>query len=135
MRSLSRRTARWRSSSCVRANCQAVAAWSTKVWRNWRSRPVNRRLPRRLLILRLLRNPDEGELVAERGRRLVRDHFLLPRLLADAMRLYGLLIAANDPAHRSSVSPDKTKTAEGPTHKRHAALNLGLPKEDPRREG
>ena len=42
--------------------------------------------------LELLRNPDEAELLGRRGRSAVRDRFLLPRLLADDLRLYALML-------------------------------------------
>ena len=35
----------------------------------------------------LLQHPDEGRALAERGREHVRKHFLLPRLIADELRL------------------------------------------------
>ena len=48
-------------------------------------------------MLRLLRNPEEGELLGARGRALVRDRFLLTRLIADELRLYGALLGAQQP--------------------------------------
>jgi trehalose synthase len=42
--------------------------------------------------LRLLRNPEEGRTLGARGKELVRGRFLLPRLLADELRLYASLI-------------------------------------------
>lgn len=65
-------------------------------------------------VLHLLRNPDEGELVAERGRRHVRDHFLLPRLLADELRLYRNLITSNDPALTAESLPARTQRPKVP---------------------
>src|SRR5215204_2164656 len=47
--------------------------------------------------LRLLRNPEEGETLGARGRELVRDRFLLTRLIADELRLYGALLGAQQP--------------------------------------
>jgi trehalose synthase len=44
--------------------------------------------------LQLLKNPDEGRRLAERGRELVRERFLLTRLIADELRLYGDLLGA-----------------------------------------
>jgi trehalose synthase len=40
----------------------------------------------------LLRNPEEGRALGRRGRELVRERFLLPRLLTDELRLYASLI-------------------------------------------
>ncbi|GIW07453.1 MAG: glycosyl transferase family 1 [Dehalococcoidia bacterium] len=40
----------------------------------------------------LLRHPDHGRALAERGRDLVRERFLLTRLIADELRLYGSLL-------------------------------------------
>ena len=40
----------------------------------------------------LLRNPEEGRTLGIRGRELVRERFLLPRLLTDELRLYASLI-------------------------------------------
>lgn len=39
----------------------------------------------------LLRNPEEGKALAARGREVVRERFLLTRLIADELRLYGSL--------------------------------------------
>src|SRR6266702_2897020 len=36
----------------------------------------------------LLRHPEEGKAIGTRGREEVREHFLLPRLIADELRLY-----------------------------------------------
>ncbi|MDF2701582.1 MAG: glycosyl transferase, group 1 [Rubrobacteraceae bacterium] len=47
--------------------------------------------------LRLLRNPEEGETLGARGRELVRSRFLLTRLIADELRLYGALLGAQQP--------------------------------------
>ncbi len=47
--------------------------------------------------LRLLRDPEEGAELAERGRELVRERFLLTRLIADELRLYGALLGARQP--------------------------------------
>jgi len=40
----------------------------------------------------LLRHPEEGKIIGARGREKVREHFLLPRLIADELRLYGALL-------------------------------------------
>lgn len=45
-------------------------------------------------VLELLKNPDEGELLAERGQQVVRERFLLTRLIADELRLYSSVLAA-----------------------------------------
>jgi trehalose synthase len=44
-------------------------------------------------IVALLRDPAQAEELGRRGRRRVRDHFLLPRLLLNELRLMGSLIA------------------------------------------
>lgn len=44
-------------------------------------------------VLRLLQHPGEAHDLAERGHRRVRDHFLLPRLLADELQLFHSLLA------------------------------------------
>lgn len=46
----------------------------------------------------LLRNPEEGRALAERGREVVRRRFLLTRLIADELRLYNDLLLGNGPA-------------------------------------
>jgi trehalose synthase len=43
-------------------------------------------------VLWLLQHPAEGKALAARGREHVREHFLLTRLLADELRLYGALL-------------------------------------------
>ncbi|MEJ7841413.1 MAG: glycosyltransferase [Rubrobacter sp.] len=48
--------------------------------------------------LRLLKDPEEGVEMAERGRQLVRERFLLTRLIADELRLYGSLLGTRQPA-------------------------------------
>jgi len=50
-------------------------------------------------VVELLRNPDEGEALGNRGRDLVRERFLLPRLLADELRLYTALLGREAPSH------------------------------------
>ena len=40
----------------------------------------------------LLRHPEEGKAKGAQGRERVREHFLLPRLIADELRLYGSLL-------------------------------------------
>ena len=47
--------------------------------------------------LRLLRHPEEGETLGARGRDLVRERFLLTRLIADELRLYGALLGIHQP--------------------------------------
>ncbi len=42
-------------------------------------------------MLELLRDPDLGAHLGERGREHVREHFLLPRLLMEELRLLGSL--------------------------------------------
>jgi trehalose synthase len=53
-------------------------------------------------IVELLRNPDEAEALGNRGHDLVRDRFLLPRLLADELRLYAALLGRSAPKHSGS---------------------------------
>lgn len=48
--------------------------------------------------LRLLKDPEEGAELAKMGRELVRERFLLTRLIADELRLYGSLLGAWQPA-------------------------------------
>lgn len=48
--------------------------------------------------LRLLKDPKEGAELAGKGRQLVRERFLLTRLIADELRLYGALLGARQPA-------------------------------------
>ncbi len=50
-------------------------------------------------IVELLRNPDEAEALGSRGHDLVRERFLLPRLLADELRLYAALLGREPPKH------------------------------------
>lgn len=50
-------------------------------------------------IVQLLQNPDEGEALGMRGHDVVRERFLLPRLIADELRLYGVLLGQHPPAH------------------------------------
>lgn len=51
----------------------------------------------------LLRNPDEGRALAARGRELVRERFLLTRLIADELRLYASLLGTR-PQPRAAVA-------------------------------
>lgn len=44
-------------------------------------------------VLHLFQNPDEGRALGARGRERVRERFLLPRLIADELRLYASLTA------------------------------------------
>src|SRR5215216_1487134 len=48
-------------------------------------------------ILRLLTDPEEGQELARRGRELVRERFLLTRLIADELRVYGALLGRRQP--------------------------------------
>ncbi|MGB3635345.1 MAG: glycosyltransferase [Rubrobacteraceae bacterium] len=43
-------------------------------------------------VLHLLQNPEEGAELARRGKEVVREHFLLTRLIADEMSLYASLL-------------------------------------------
>ncbi|MGD9889738.1 MAG: glycosyltransferase [Dehalococcoidia bacterium] len=43
-------------------------------------------------VLRLLRHPEEGRAMAACGKSFVRERFLLPRLIADELRLYGAVL-------------------------------------------
>jgi trehalose synthase len=53
-------------------------------------------------IVELLCNADEAEALGNRGRALVRERFLLPRLLADELRLYAGLLGRPAPTHAGS---------------------------------
>jgi trehalose synthase len=53
-------------------------------------------------MVELLDNPDEGQALGNRGRDLVRERFLLPRLLADELRLYAALLERPPPTHVGS---------------------------------
>ena len=53
-------------------------------------------------VVELLRNPDQAEALGNRGRNLVRERFLLPRLLADELRLYAALLDRRAPKHPGS---------------------------------
>ena len=55
----------------------------------------------------LLQHPDEGRALAERGRDLVRERFLLTRLIADELRLYGTLL------NKESVAAPAARAAMG----------------------
>lgn len=46
-------------------------------------------------ILHLLQNPAEGAERARRGKELVREHFLLTRLIANELTLYASLLGAS----------------------------------------
>jgi trehalose synthase len=50
-------------------------------------------------IIELLHNPEEAETLGNRGRDIVRERFLLPRLLADELRLYAALLGRHAPQH------------------------------------
>jgi len=56
----------------------------------------------------LLRNPEEGQALAAKGRELVRQRFLLPRLIADELRLcsdlLGIEPAVGEPAAKVGLS-------------------------------
>src|ERR671917_2537981 len=47
--------------------------------------------------LRLLKDPEEGQQLARKGQELVRERFLLTRLIADELRLYGDLLGTRQP--------------------------------------
>jgi trehalose synthase len=49
----------------------------------------------------LLRNPEEGRALARRGKELVRERFLLSRLIADELRLYASVMGEARPEIRS----------------------------------
>jgi trehalose synthase len=49
-------------------------------------------------LLFLLRNPEEGALLALRGKELVRERYLLPRLISDELVLYASLLGAQSDA-------------------------------------
>lgn len=53
--------------------------------------------------LQLLRDPDLGRELGARGRELVRDRFLLPRLIADELRLYAALLDLEAPMVDASL--------------------------------
>jgi trehalose synthase len=61
--------------------------------------------------LRLLRHPEEGKALAARGRELVRGRFLLTRLIADELRLYGELLRARPgtAAGAGATAPGETR--------------------------
>jgi trehalose synthase len=54
--------------------------------------------------LRLLRHPEEGETLGARGRELVRERFLLTRLIADELRLYGALLGMHQPRTKVALA-------------------------------
>jgi trehalose synthase len=51
----------------------------------------------------LLRNPEEGKVLAAKGRELVRQRFLLPRLIADELRLCSDLLGIAPAAAESAA--------------------------------
>lgn len=55
------------------------------------------------VLLRLLRTPEEAELLGARGREHVREHFLMPRLLLDHLRLLDDLATRRPLAPRGIV--------------------------------
>jgi trehalose synthase len=55
-------------------------------------------------MLRLLQNPEEGEELALWGKETVREHFLLPRLIADELELYTSLLST-EPQPGAGVAP------------------------------
>ena len=55
-------------------------------------------------ILHLLRNPEEGAELALQGREVVRQRFLLPRLIADELELYASVLGV------SSTAPSQRET-------------------------
>jgi trehalose synthase len=50
-------------------------------------------------VLELLENPDLANDLARRGHELVRQRFLLPRLIADELRLYASVLDSHPPKH------------------------------------
>jgi trehalose synthase len=70
----------------------------------------------------LLQHPLEGEALAARGREHVREHFLLPRLLADELRLYSSVLGINVQHPRSESAaaslPDRP-SRDTTAHDRH----------------
>ncbi|MFQ5798408.1 MAG: glycosyltransferase, partial [Bacteroidota bacterium] len=79
-------------------------------------------------MVRLLKNPEEGKSLGAQGKSLVRERFLLTRLIADELRLYGSLLGelpkvvepvatvglageVRDPVCGMKVSPSNSLTA------------------------
>ena len=56
-------------------------------------------------VLRLLRNPEEGEELALWGKEIVRERFLLTRLIADELELYSSLLGAR-PQPDAGAAPE-----------------------------
>ena len=55
-------------------------------------------------LLLLLRNPEEGVQLAREGKEIVRERFLLPRLISDELELYAdLLHARSTPGTHEDV--------------------------------
>jgi trehalose synthase len=52
-------------------------------------------------LLFLLRNPEESAELARSGREVVRERFLLPRLISDELELYADLLGTGGPAKAS----------------------------------
>src|SRR5579864_473591 len=50
-------------------------------------------------VIELLRNPEKARAMGKRGRERVRQHFLLPRLIEDELRLYASVLAGSVPSH------------------------------------
>jgi trehalose synthase len=75
----------------------------------------------------LLRNPDEGKELARRGKELVRENFLLPRLIADELRLYssvlGLQPEAAQPAAKAGLVEEERDPVCGRQVDRDKALS------------
>ena len=67
-------------------------------------------------VLRLLRDPHEARMHGARGREWVRKHFLLPRLVADELRLLRRLVGlgatpkASTDSESTTAIPDKPAT-------------------------
>lgn len=57
-------------------------------------------------VLRLLRDPEHARAVGRAGRERVRERFLLPRLLADELRLYGAVLGAGGEESPRAARPE-----------------------------
>jgi trehalose synthase len=57
-------------------------------------------------LLRLLRDPEEGEELASWGKEIVRERFLLTRLIADELALYALLLGTDPTVQTHSAKTD-----------------------------
>jgi trehalose synthase len=72
-------------------------------------------------ILELLDNPDEAEALGIRGHDRVRERFLLPRLLADDLRLYSVMLGQRRGGTRRRASRPGVRYA----HRRPGARTYG----------